>query len=86
MSRFLYKNEDGDVTLEVHDMSITQAAAEVGTVAERLYISLKQQDPDAASLFKSAVVMAIVHPDSPVWNGEVQEGDFIAAVFGKKPK
>ena len=86
MSRFIYKSENGEVHLEIQNMDLKQAAAEVGHVVERLYISLKQQDPEAADFFRFAVIVAISHPDSPVWKGEHDNGDAITLIMGKKQK
>ena len=86
MRRFLYKHESDEVTMEIQNMDLKQAAEEVGIIAERLYISLKQQSPDAADYFKTMVVLLMTHPDSPIWSAEPVAGDVIAVIMGKKPE
>lgn len=86
MRRFIYKNEDGQQHIEAADMDLTQIAAEIGILCRELYNGLHRQDPGAASIFKTAVVMTIAHPDTPTWLIKPQtEGDVAICVMSKKP-
>lgn len=87
MKKFLYSFENGNVHAEVHNMDLNECAAAIGSAAREVYSTLYRQDPKAAGVFKTAVVVAIAHPDSPVWEVKELDDDTIAIVaMGKKPK
>lgn len=77
MQKFIYKRENGQVHIEAMEMSLTRLAAEVGELCRELYSGLYRQEPEAANIFKTSVVMAIAHPDSPTWNVKQQSEDGI---------
>lgn len=67
MKKFLYENDGEETRLEAADMDMLQIAAEIGRITNHFYTSLHRQEPEAARQFKTAVLIAIAHPDSPVW-------------------
>lgn len=87
MKKFIYKREDGQVHLEMQNMDLTQAAAEIGSITQEIYTALHRQDPGAADFFKTATIMSMVHPESPVWTVKQHGEDAIAlCIMGKKPE
>ena len=86
MKKFIYKNENGERCVEAADMDVIQFASEIGELCRDLYNGLRRQEPEAARIFKTAVVMSIAHPDTPVWSTKEQhEGDVAICVLSKKP-
>ena len=86
MKKFIYKNENGERCVEAADMDMIQLASEIGELCRDLYNGLRRQEPEAARIFKTAVIMSIAHPDSPVWSTKEQhEGDVAICVLSKKP-
>ena len=84
--KFVYKNENGNTEIEAADIDLIQLATEVGRLCQDLYNSLHNQETEAADIFKTAMIMAIAHPDSPVWRAKEQhEGDVCICMLGKKP-
>lgn len=84
--KFVYKNENGQTVIEAVNMDLIQLAAEVGQLCNNLYNGLYNQEPEAADFFKTAMIMTIAHPDSPVWRAKEQhEGDVSICLLGKKP-
>lgn len=85
MRKFVYQNENGQVRLEMQDMNLIQAAAEIGSIAQNVYSAVHRQEPAAAEQFKIAFIMNAVHPDSPVWTiKEHSENAIEICIMGKK--
>jgi hypothetical protein len=87
VKKFIYKDENGHVHMEMQGMYLTQAAAEIGHIAQEIYTALHRQDPGAADLFKTATIMALVHPDSPTWTVKEYGEDAVGVcIMSNKPK
>ena len=87
MQKFIYKREDGQVLLEMQDMDLTRAAAECGEIIQEIYTELHRQDPRAADFFKTAIILSIMHPDSPVWTVKERGEDAeVLCIMGEKPE
>ena len=87
MKKFIYKREDVYVHLEMQNMDLLQAAAEIGCITQEIYTELHRQDPTAADFFKTATILSMMHPDSPVWTVKEHGEDAVAlCIMGKKPE
>lgn len=85
MQKFIYKKEDDQVHLEMQDMDLTQAAAEIGSITQEIYTALHRQDPSAAGFFKTAIILSVMHPDSTVWKPKEHGEDAVAlCIMGRK--
>jgi hypothetical protein len=87
MRKFVYQNENEQVHLEMQDMDLIQAAAEIGSIAQEVYSAVYRQEPAAAEQFKMAFILSAVHPDSPIWKPkEHSENAIEMCIIGKKHK
>lgn len=85
MQKFIYKRQNDQVCLEMQEMDLTQAAAEIGSITQEIYTALHRQDPSAAGFFKTAIILSVMHPDSPVWKPKEHSEDAVAlCIMGKK--
>ena len=82
MKKFEYSCIDNEQHLQIENMSLTEAAAQIGYAARSAYSSIYHSDPAAAERFKVAVVMAISLPGSPTWDIESEEGRTAVVVMG----
>ena len=87
MKKFIYKNEHGHTHVEVCEMGLVEVAAEIGRIAREVYSILSRQDPEAASLFRAAVMAGLGDPDSPVWSiREQQEAEVATLIMADDPR
>lgn len=87
MKKFIYRNEHGHTHVEVCDMELLEAAAEIGSIARDLHTILSRQDLEAASLFRVAVMAGLGDPNSPVWSiREQREGDVTTLIMTDAPR
>ena len=52
--------------------------AELACVIQRMYAGLRQNNPEAAELFKRGIVIAATDPDAPTWDKTPVEGIFLS--------
>lgn len=85
-SEFTYINKDGKVTIQAMHMDIEHMAAEIGHLTHNIYSALARQSPPGAKRFRKLVLLAMVAPDTPIWEIAETSLDRIEIIYSDPAK
>ena len=66
MSQFVYKNDGKQETL-IATGDLGDVCANIGYIIHRIHDGLKKNAPEAAKVFRTAVVQMVTDPDAGIW-------------------
>ena len=79
MSQFIYKKTDTSEELVVTG-ELNDACANIGYMIHRLHSGILQNSPDAAKIFRTAIIQMVTDPDLGIWEkAESSPGEVLIA-------